>query len=113
MSEPREPDTPLPDKAVGDTEEVDAVVVLAEEQAFLPVASTRAMVPVAQAAAAAAGGLVAGAAVVGFVGRRRARSSKRSSARRRGKETSRAGELLQIVGSRSLLVDVHLLGGRD
>jgi hypothetical protein len=25
----------------------------------------------------------------------------------------KAGELLQIVGSRSLLVDVHLLGGRD
>ena len=25
----------------------------------------------------------------------------------------RGGELVQIIGSRSLLVDVHLLGGRD
>jgi hypothetical protein len=30
-----------------------------------------------------------------------------------GRAGDRAGELVQIVGSRSLLVDVHLLGGRD
>jgi hypothetical protein len=103
-----------PDLQAGDTEEVDAVVVLPGESGALePVGATRAMVPVAQVAAVAAGGFVAGAAVVGLVSRRRSRPAKRISARRRGKEISRAGELLQIVGSRSLLVDVHLLGGRD
>lgn len=106
-----------PDAPSGDTEEVDAVVVLPEDQArggeLLPASGTaRAMVPVAQAAAVAAGGFVAGAAVVRLVGHRRGRSAKRLS-RRRGKELTRGGELLQIVGSRSLLVDVHLLGGRD
>jgi hypothetical protein len=97
----------------GDTEEVDAVVVLSEAHSVTVAAPARAMVPVAQAAAVAAGGFVAGAAVVGLVSRRRGRTGKRLAGRRRGKEISRAGELLQIVGSRSLLVDVHLLGGRD
>jgi hypothetical protein len=107
--------SPEPDDALsGDTEEVDAVVVLSvEEGALVAGAPTRAMVPVAQAAAVAAGGFVAGAAVVGLVGRRRTRSRGRVSSRRGKKEITRAGELLQIVGSRSLLLDVHLLGGRD
>ncbi len=113
MSESQEPDTPVPNVVAGDTEEVDAVVVLSAPHPLVGSAPTRAMVPVAQAAAVAAGGFVAGAAVVGLVGRRRSRPAKRLSARRRGKEISRAGELLQIVGSRSLLLDVHLLGGRD
>jgi hypothetical protein len=104
---------PEPELSTGDTEEVDALVVLPEQEALVMAANPRGMVPVAQAAAVAAGGFVAGAAVVGIVGRRRARPSRRVSSRRRGKEISRAGELLQIVGSRSLLVDVHLLGGRD
>jgi hypothetical protein len=30
-----------------------------------------------------------------------------------GRGSRGMGELVQIVGSRSLLVDVHLLGGRD
>ncbi len=108
MSEPVEPDA-----VGGDTEEVDALVVLPEAQVLLPEASSRAMVPVAQAAAVAAGGFVAGAAVVGLMGRRRARSRGLTVPRRRGgKERTRGEELLQIVGSRSLLVDVHLLGGR-
>lgn len=75
------------------------------------------MAPAVQAAAVAVSGFVAGAAVVGLVSRRRSRSRSRSggrlTARRRGKELSRGGELLQIVGSRSLLLDVHLLGGRS
>ena len=80
-----------------------------------------AMVPAVQAAAVAAGSFVAGAAVVGLVHRRHRRAvmlgkggrggrPARRSGSRRG---SRAGELVQIVGSRSLLVDVHLLGGSD
>ena len=72
-------------------------------------------------AAVAAGGFVAGAAVVGLVHRRRrpalakGRRAKRlgKASRKDARTVNRAGELLQIVGSRSLLVDVHLLGGTE
>jgi hypothetical protein len=78
------------------------------------------MIPAVQAAAVAAGGFVAGAAVVGLVHRRQRRSPalvKGRRARRRlaagsSRRGTRAAELVQIVGSRSLLVDVHLLGDR-
>jgi hypothetical protein len=117
----------------GDTEEIDALPVLADEPAVLrayplPAApatywrSTSVAIGAVQAAAAAAGGFVAGAAVVRLVNRRH-RVSSLSSPRRRGRAlgrgsrekraASKASELVQIVGSRSLLVDVHLLGGRD
>jgi hypothetical protein len=112
---------------MGDTEEVDALPVLADEPtviaspAALPVqaGSGRAVVPAVQAAAVAAGGFVAGAAVVGLVHRRRRRTmlakgrraGRLSRGGRDGRSANKAGELLQIVGSRSLLVDVHLLGG--
>lgn len=76
------------------------------------------VMPAVQAAAVAAGGFVAGAAVLGLVHRRQRRSTALSKGRRAGRElakrsrpTSRAGELVQVVGSRSFLVDVHLLGG--
>jgi hypothetical protein len=111
---------------MGDTEEVDALPVLADEPAVLA-SATRALpagavVPAVQAAAVAAGGFVAGAAVVGLVHRRRRRqliklANGRRATRRLGqgrrdaRSGGKAGELLQIVGSRSLLVDVHLLGG--
>jgi hypothetical protein len=78
--------------------------------------SRRAALPAVQAAAAAAGGFVAGAAVVGLVNRRHARTLARGRTRRglrRGRASSRNGgvaERLQIVGSRSLLLDIHLLG---
>lgn len=119
---------------MGDTEEVDALPVLADEPAVLETSTARALssdrgtgravVPAAQAAAVAAGGFVAGAALVGLVNRRRHRHARALAKRgRAGRRLSRlrrdarsggkAGELLQIVGSRSLLVDVHLLGGRD
>jgi hypothetical protein len=114
----------------GDTEEVDALPVLADEPTVVRTASAsrvlsndwgsgRVVVPAVQAAAVAAGGFVAGAAVVGLAQRRR--RTKLVKGRRVGRRLSRggrdaraggrAGELLQIVGSRSLLVDVHLLGG--
>lgn len=71
----------------------------------------------AQAAAVAVGGFVAGAAVVGLAHRRaakRALTGPRQGPIRRalaGSERGgRVGELVQIVASRSLLVDVHLLG---
>jgi hypothetical protein len=112
-------------------EEIDALPVLADEarlvraQPVRDALSQRAagtVMPAVQAAAVAAGGFVAGAAVVGLVHRHQRRSTalgKGRSARRvasragssgqRG--TGRAAELVQIVGSRSFLVDVHLLGG--
>jgi len=115
---------------MGDTEEVDALPVLADEASVVASAgralevergSSRAVVPAVQVAAVAAGGFVAGAAVVGLVHRRRRPAlAKGRRARRLGKagrkdarSVNRAGELLQIVGSRSLLVDVHLLGGTE
>jgi hypothetical protein len=111
---------------MGNTEEVDALPVLAQEPTVIAssagalpaqAGSGRVVVLAVQAAAVAAGGFVAGAAVVGLVHRRRrsttlakGRGARRLS--RGGRSANRsAGELLQIVGSRSLLVDVHLLGG--
>lgn len=74
-------------------------------------------IPAVQAAAMAAGGFVAGAAVAGLAHRRgrggthpRARR-RRSGAGRRGSRNGKVGEMVQIVGTRSLLLDVHLLGG--
>jgi hypothetical protein len=108
----------------GDTEEVDAVVVVPDQQVATATRQTRAIVPTVQAAAVAATGFVAGAAAAGLVRRRRHRRELvRSGSRRRvlasrgrsGRGGRAGGELVQIVGSRSLLVDVHLLGvpGRD
>jgi hypothetical protein len=118
--------------AVGDRGEPDALPVLADGpivvRAYSPAGSlsrtaSDGVIPVVQAAAVAAGGFVAGAAVVGLAHRRSRRSAALGKGRaagrrlgRRGGRTGRSasggGELIQIVGSRSLLVDVHLLGGR-
>jgi hypothetical protein len=113
-------------------EVLDGVPVLAEEPRIVRAAAGAGsselerrqaglVVPTVQAAAIAAGGFVAGAAVVGLVHRRQRRALLPAKAGRgagkllRGgaKRSGRAGELVQIVGSRSLLVDVHLLGGAD
>jgi hypothetical protein len=112
-------------------EEVDALPVLADGPTVLRprplsgVLASRRMapgagIPAVQVLAAAAGGFVAGAAVVGLVNRRQRNSAALAQGRRAGRVLSRgagrrgagsADERLQIVGSRSLLVDVHLLGG--
>jgi hypothetical protein len=121
-----------PAAIVGEGEEVDALPVLAGQPAFVrpyPFAgafsrdwrAAGAVIPAVQAAAVAAGGFVAGAAVVGLVNRRHRNSSvsaqgrrtRAGRARRSARPGERGGELVQIIGSRSLLVDVHLLGGRD
>jgi hypothetical protein len=120
----------VPPPPTGDTEEIDALPVLADEPKVLRAytlssspatywRSTSLTIPAVQAAAVAAGGFVAGAAVVRLAGRRHRRLSPLSVTRRgmrgssrRSRGASKAGELVQIVGSRSLLVDVHLLGGR-
>ncbi len=68
-----------------------------------------------QTAAAAAGGFLAGAALLGLVRRRHSRRLALAGARpsrrlgRARKRSKQPGEIA-IVGSRSLLVDVHLLG---
>jgi hypothetical protein len=111
------------------SEEIDALPVLAAEARVLDsrngselAAQRRSAVtiPAVQAAAVAAGGFVAGAAVVGLVHRRQRQAALTKGKRagrelgrrsRRGRRSGTAGELVQIVGSRSLLVDVHLLGG--
>ena len=140
VSEPLEPDPAAdpqgPGTIAGDAEEIDAVPVLAEETQIVRARPfpgalpdgrrlPGAVIPVVQAAAVAAGGFVAGAAVVGLVHRRQRRASALAKGGRLGRgvnrtrpprppggrKNGRAGELVQIVGSRSLLVDVHLLGG--
>jgi hypothetical protein len=122
---------PLDDEA----EVIDGVPVLPEEPTLADASAAGAVsgsdrrsralavrVPApVQAAVAALGGVLAGAAIVGFVRRRSRRRSgaltRRSPIRvlRRGAERNRRGaasELVQVVASRSLLVDVHLLGSR-
>jgi hypothetical protein len=102
-----------------EVEVLDAIPVVAPEPSRALVSSVP---PSVRMAAVAAGGFVAGAAIVGLVhrrGRRPATSAKRERGFRPGRagrpsrrsRAGRAGELVQIVGSRSLLVDVHLLGG--
>ncbi len=123
---PAEGGCPPASVAGGDTEEVDAVVVAPSARLLSERSEARTVVPAVQAAAVAAGSFVAGAAMVGLAHRRRRRrelvrvGARRGLGRgggRRGASGGRGsrgmGELVQIVGSRSLLVDVHLLGGRD
>jgi hypothetical protein len=111
----------------GEAEVLDALPVLAPEPTLVratpfPSALARssgAGIPAMQAAAVAAGGFVAGAAVVGLVHRRHGRSPALAKAPRGARVLGRRGarkapapgaELLQVVSSRSMLVDVHLLG---
>jgi len=133
VSELAQPASPQ-DALAGDGEASDALPVLVGQVRAVPVPSAPsalpgerrsagAVLPAVQAAAVAAGGFVAGAAVVGLVHRRQQRSSTLAKGARAGRvgAASRArlgsrsrppaGELVQIIGSRSLLVDVHLLGG--
>jgi hypothetical protein len=61
--------------------------------------------PLLPAAAVAAGGFVAGAATIAVIRRHRGRPSRRSRRKAR-----RAGnQLVDVVSSRSFLVDVHLV----
>jgi hypothetical protein len=91
-------------------EEVDALPVLAPEPKPLALVP-RSVAPVVQTAAVAAGGFVAGAVVVRVLGRRHQKALAGSAPRRRlARHKQPARERVEIVGSRSLLVDVHLLG---
>lgn len=84
--------------------EGEEVVVASEVREVAPrhAASTD-VVPVGQAAAVAAGSFVAGALTMAVL--------KRAGARRAAKRRPRrAVDMLPIVGSRSFLVDVHVVG---
>jgi hypothetical protein len=118
VSEPPHDDSPraaqgAPAPRSGDTEELDAVIVGGEAElepyrsGSLPVRALIAPTQVALAAAVAATGFVAGATVVSLAHRRGQRALGRG-----GRSRRRTGgrEIAQIVASRSLLVDVHLLG---
>ncbi len=99
-------------------QELEAVPVLTSASAPHGRALIRSAAPAAQAAVLAAGGFVAGAAVIGLANRRRGRRGARALAGRgrrgaRGKSGGARSELVQILGTRSLLVDVHLLGGAE
>ena len=107
-----------------DEEVLDAEPVLSEEELARaeqpPLTLERrregVILPAAAAAAVAAGGFVAGAAVLGLVHRRSARrpalakgsSSVGRSLGRRRREP--APQMLQVLSTRSLLVDIHVLG---
>jgi hypothetical protein len=103
-------------------EVLDGLPVLADETAgedMFPAPTSRTaigpLIGPAQTAMAAAGGFVAGAALLGLMYRRKSKRLVLASARsprrigRGGERSKSAGEVV-IVGSRSLLVDVHLLG---
>ena len=94
-----------PEASDDGVEEVDGLPVLAEPRVIEPAAPL--VTPTA--AVVAAGGFVAGMATVAVVRRRKARKQASKGLLRRGK----GGELLSVVGTRSFLVDLHLLGGRD
>jgi hypothetical protein len=87
----------------GAEEAVEAVPVLAEVR---PIERSPANLPAVQAAAAAATGFVAGAATIALVKRRRLVRAQRNGSRR-------PVDMLPIVGSRTFLVDVHLIAKPD
>jgi hypothetical protein len=91
-----------PEFPEGDEEILDGTPVLAEVRPIEPVAL--AALPAVQAAAVAATGFVAGAATIALIRRRTSRKLARASLSRR-----RAGDGVSIVGTRSFLVDVHLV----
>ncbi len=114
-------DEDLPEAEV--VAEVDALPVLAPERVPAMQRARRALardlegatIPAVQAAAVAAGSFVAGAAVAGLVHRRHRGRVALAQGARTGRALQRssrksAGEVLQVVGRHTMLVDVHVLG---
>jgi hypothetical protein len=105
---------PVDAQVVGDDDEpleiVDGEPVLDDSPgALTPVSASSALVlaaaasPAVQAAAAAATGFVAGAATLALVRRRESRRGARRALPRR------AGDVPGVVGTRTFLIDVHML----
>ena len=106
MTEPSPPVAePVPD-LVEPEETVDGVPVLAAEVRALERVERR-QLPAVQAAAVAATGFVAGAATVVAISRHVARKPSRTTRRRK---RAAGPETLSVLGTRSFLLDVHLLG---
>jgi hypothetical protein len=84
-----------------DEETVDGLPVLSEVRTIEPISSVS--LPAVQVTAAAATGFVAGAATITLLRRRHSRRVTRSAPRR-------AVDMLPIVGTRTFLVDIHLVG---
>ncbi|MDO8186166.1 hypothetical protein Q5424_22040 [Conexibacter sp. JD483] len=102
MSETPTDHHPLP---LDPEETVDAVPVVDEVRALERVRPRQ--LPAVRAAAVAATGFVAGAAtVVAISHRARKRGGLKLGGRRRGK----GADALPIVATRSVLLDIHLLG---
>ena len=91
-----------PDDVLEEEETIEGLPVLADVRAIELAA--RPALPAVQAAAAAATGFVAGAATVALVRRHTARKLARTQRRPR-----RPIDMLPVVGSRTFLVDVHML----
>ena len=123
------PPTPhqTPAEEIADAEvvdEVEVVPVLSSERAPAIRRARRALardlegtaIPAVQAAAVAAGSFVAGAAVAGLVARHTRGRSALAQGSRAGRSLQRAGRkssgppALEVVGRRTMLVDVHVLG---
>jgi hypothetical protein len=84
-------------------ETVDGLPVLADVRLLEPASPT--VLPAVQAAAAAATGFVAGAATIALV----RRHSARKLARTQRAMPRRPLDMLPVLGSRTFLVDVHLI----
>jgi hypothetical protein len=83
-----------------DEETVEGVAILSEVRAIEPAPSPA--LPAVQAAAVAATGFVAGAATLALMRRHATRKLARSGLRR-------GVDALPIVGTRSFLIDIHLI----
>jgi hypothetical protein len=101
------PAEPQPD-IVEPEETVDGVPVLAAEVRALERAVPRRNLPAVQAAAVAATGFAVGAATVVAISRRASNGSRSSVKRRRKRDAG--PEVMSVLGTRSFLLDVHLLG---
>ena len=88
-------------------ETVDGVPVLAAEVRALERAVPRRNLPAVQAAAVAATGFAVGAATVVAIHRK---ASARRPTRLRQRKRDSGPEVMSVLGTRSFLLDVHLLG---
>ena len=88
-------------------EVVDGVPVLAAEVRALERAVPRRNLPAVQAAAVAATGFAVGAATVVAISRR---TSARSRPALKRRKRDAGPEVMSVLGTRSFLLDVHLLG---
>ena len=95
--------------ASSETVEGDALPVVADVRVIEPErpAGTLALAPAAQAAAVAGASFVAGVATVAAI--KHARSRPAISRRQRRRAAKRGAQLVEVVSTRSFLVDVHLL----